>query len=92
MSAAHRADRADRLLATPHEWRTKFLAKVRAWGPEEEDAMANPDGKSLEVQGKAKEVLRGLALVDFVEATNQSGLAVSSRAVLEWKGFLLGGR
>ena len=86
------ADRADRLVAIPHEWRTKFLAKVRALTPEEEDAMANADAKTLELHGKAKEFLRELALVDFVEATNQAGIAVSARAVLERRGFLLDAR
>ena len=82
-------DGADRSSMLPEHWRTKFLARVASVTQEEEDVLANPVGKAVKEQAKAKTFLMEVALVDYVSRKNQSGLGVSVRGILERKGFLL---
>ena len=75
--------------AVPDHWRALFLESIAGLTDEQQAALDHPDGKKLQYQAKAKKFLMEVALVDYVLAKNQKGLAVSSRAVLARKGYLL---
>ena len=87
--ASQGTDGADRPPLLPEHWRTKFLAKIRSVTQEEEDALAEPVGQGMKNQAKAKTFLMEVALVDYVSSKNERGLGVSTRAILERRGFLL---
>ena len=75
--------------AVPDHWRALFLESIAGLTDEQQAALDHPEGKKLQYQAKAKKFLMEVALVDYVLAKNQRGLAVSSRAVLARKGYLL---
>ena len=87
--ASQGTDGAARPPLLPEHWRTKFLAKIRSVTQEEEDALAEPVGQGVKNRAKAKTFLMEVALVDYVSSKNARGLGVSTRAILERRGFLL---
>ena len=88
-AATAEGDGAARPSLLPEHWRTNFLEKVRSVTQEEEEALAEPVGQGLKHRAKAKTFLMEVALVDYVSSKNQRGLGVSTRAILERRGFLL---
>ena len=62
---------------------------MRGLTDEELFALDHPVGKGVENLKKAQAFLTEVALVDYVEAKNQRGKVVSSRAILERRDFLL---
>ena len=73
----------------PVHWRRTILDQVAALTEDELLALERPQGKQIQLRAKARQFQTEVALVDYVHARNQRGLTVSSRAVLERKGFLL---
>ena len=71
----------------PAHWRRFILDRVAAITAEEQAALETPEGKGLQYKAKAQQFLLEVALVDYVIVKNQRGLGVSSRAVIERKGF-----
>ena len=82
-------DGAARPSPLPEKWRDAFLDKIRTITDEEVRALEEPLPGELKRRQKAKSFLIDVALADFVEAKNRQGCTVSTRAVLERRGFLL---
>ena len=88
-AAARADDGAARPLPVPQKWRDAFLDKIRTISDEEVRALEDPVPGELKRRQKAKSFLIDVALADFVESKNRQGRTVSTRAVLERRGFLL---
>ena len=73
----------------PVHWRRAIFDQAAALTEEELLLLERPAGNQIRLQVKARQFLTEVALVDYVRARNARGLTVSSRAVLERKGFLL---
>ena len=84
-------DGAVRPSPLPQKWRDTFLEKIRTMTEEELRAFEEPVLGELKRRRKAKSFLMEVALVDFVEANNRQGRTVSTRAIIERRGFLLDG-
>ena len=88
-AAAGADDGAARPLPMPQKWRDAFLDKIRTTTDKEVRALEDPVPAVLKRRQTAKSFLIDVALADFVEAKNRQGCTVSTRAVLERRGFLL---
>ena len=84
-------DGAVRPSVLPPKWRDTFLEKVRTITEEELRAFEEPPPAEEKRRRKAKSFLIDVALTDYVEAKNSNGCAVSTRAIMERRGFLLSG-
>ena len=74
--------------APPH-WKTFFFNHIDTLTDEDKHQLRVPTDEKVHLHQKAKRFLMEVALVDYVRSKNQHGLTVSSRAVLERRGFLL---
>ena len=84
-------DGAVRPSVLPQKWRDSFLEKLRSMSEEDLRAFEEPVAADEKRRRKAKSFLMDVALSDFVEAKNRLGRAVSTRTIIERRGFLLDG-
>ena len=74
----------------PETWRTKLESRLASVSDADLHTLRYPTGADIRRKETAKTFLRDVALMAYVEQQNSRGHAVSSRAVLERKGLLLG--
>ena len=84
-------DGAVRPSVLPQKWRDSFLEKLRSMSEEDLRAFEEPVAADEKRRRKATMFLVDVALSDFVEAQNRLGRAVSTRTIIERRGFLLDG-